>query len=336
MQMIKGESGEQILTFLNQYENAIYFYDYEKGILVNKIEYEKEGPDGILSPAGYFIKNMDSIYAYNKARIEVALTNSSGHIKQRISLNDNSSGYEWALYFPQYLFLTVNPLFELHGKLLLTGMYPFSIADSLIHKFQFTSSIDLQSGNVEFMHSYPEELYGSGVIWESPFYTQGYPVLSPFGELIYSFPVSHDVYITQLGVEGYKNVYAGSNVAGTISSINARSRKIPDEVILTHFLQYDFYTSILYDPYRKVYYRMMMQGVPNATINTSKWEKPVGVIVMDEQFNYMCETVLGPWKKWNWQNSFVTSEGLMMEYFDSDLDSGEEYLHFKIFTVEKL
>ena len=105
---------------------------------------------------------------------------------------------------------------------------------------------------------------------------------------------------------------------------------------MPHFLQYDFYTGILHDPYRKVYYRLMMPGVPDATISTSKWEKPVGVIVMDEQFNYMGETVLGPWKKWNWQNCFVTSEGLTMEYFDPDLDSGEEYLYFKILTIEKL
>ncbi|MDR2909952.1 MAG: DUF4221 domain-containing protein [Bacteroidales bacterium] len=336
MQMIKSAEGEQILTFLNPYKNAIFFYDYENGILVDKIEYEKEGPDGILSPAGYFIKSMDSVYVYNKARFELALTDSLGHVKQRISLIGNSSGYEWTMYYPQYFFYTVNPLFEANGKLVLTGMSPFSIADSLIGKFKFTANVDIKSGNVEFMHTYPEELYGSGAIWDGEFYTQAHPVLSPDGELIHSFPVSHDVYVARRGVEDYKTVYAGSNTAGTINSIDNRGGRVSNEDILPHILQYDFYNGIMYDTYRKVYYRLMLQGIPNATVNTSVFEKPVVVIIMDEQFNYMGETVLGPWQEWNWQNSFVTPEGLVMEYFNPDLDSEEEYLTLKTFTIEKM
>ena len=80
----------------------------------------------------------------------------------------------------------------------------------------------------------------------------------------------------------------------------------------------------------------MLQSVHDATVSTSLNERHVVVIVMDEQFNYMGETVLGTGEKWNWQNSLVTSEGLMIEYFDPDLDSLEEYLNFRILTIEKL
>lgn len=336
MQIIKGESGEQIITFLNIYKNGIYFYNYENGVFIKTIEYEREGPDGILAFAGYYIKNMDSIYVYNKAKIELLLTDSSGHIKQRISLKDNrDADYTWAMYFPQYEFSTVNPLFEANGKLLMTGMQPFSVVDSLISNFHFMACVDFAYRNVDFIYTYPEELYGSCAIWDSPFYTQGYPALSPTGEIIFSFPVSHDVYIAQWGIEGYENVYAGSNVAGTIRSINS-VRRGSYEVIHSHFLQNDFYTGILHDPYRKVYYRLTMPRIPDANISTSKLEKLVGVIVMDENFNYMGETILGPWKKWNWQNSFVNSEGLMIEFFDPDLDFEEEYLHLKILTIENI
>ena len=336
MQMITGESGEQILTFLNPYKNGIYFYDYEKEILIKTIEYEREGPDAILRLDGYYIKNMDSIYVYNLPMIEVALTDSSGYVKQRISLRNNRDDREWPRYYPQYFFSTVNPLIEIKGKLILTGSAPFGVADSSISKFQFTSYIDLKSGDVEFMHTYPGELYGSNTQWQDMFFTQAFRALLPNEDFVYSFPVSHNVYITSFGKNEYNTVYAGSNFAETIRSINNNRSRIPTEEIVSHILKHDLYTSIIYDPYRLVYYRFMLQGHRDATINTTIKQKPVSVIIMDEQFNYMGEAVLGTGDKWNWENSFVTSEGLMIEYFDPDLDSLEEYLTFKILTIEKL
>ena len=42
---------------------------------------------------------------------------------------------------------------------------------------------------------------------------------------------------------------------------------------------------------------------------------------MDEQFNYLGETPLGTSDEWNWSNSFVTEEGLNIEYIDkADLE----------------
>jgi hypothetical protein len=58
--------------------------------------------------------------------------------------------------------------------------------------------------------------------------------------------------------------------------------------------------------------------------------------MMDEQFNYLGETVLGAWEDWNWENSFVTSEGLTMEYIEHDADFEEQYLILKTLTVEKI
>jgi len=46
---------------------------------------------------------------------------------------------------------------------------------------------------VEFRHLYPAELYGNNVYWDSmEFFTPVYPASSPNGELVFSFPVSHD------------------------------------------------------------------------------------------------------------------------------------------------
>ena len=63
-------------------------------------------------------------------------------------------------------------------------------------------------------------------------------------------------------------------------------------------------------------------------------EKPIIVIMMDEQFHYLGETALGTSDVWNWNNSFVTEEGLNIEYIDrSDVD--EQYMRFKICVPRK-
>ncbi|MDR0742785.1 MAG: DUF4221 domain-containing protein, partial [Tannerella sp.] len=211
-----------------------------------------------------------------------------------------------------------------------------SIRDSLIEKFRFSACIDLKTSDVKFFHTYPEAIYGDNSNWEGGLSTLVYPALSPSGELIYSFPASHDLYITKWNSETYKTVFAGSNVAGTIHSVNwDNPSQTPSELLYTYFAGEDVYTAILHDPWRKVYYRFMLKGIPNATSGTRKEKKPVIVIVMDEQFNYLGETLIGTGEVWNWTNSFVTSEGLNIEYID-DEDENEDYLTFKIFKLQEL
>ncbi|MDR2909956.1 MAG: DUF4221 domain-containing protein [Bacteroidales bacterium] len=335
MQMVEDNDGKRILTFFNPHKYSIYAYDYDNGNLLRTIEYEKEGPDGILRLEGYYIKTMDSIYVHSYPMVELILTDSLGNVKKKISLRENRTDREWYLYRPQYFFSTVNPIIELNNKLILTGIKPFSIADSLIDVFRFTSCVDWGLNNVEFFNTYPKKLYGSDVNWQDPMYMQPYTAISPLGERVFSFPVSHNIYITNDDAESYRTVYGGSNVAETISSIDDGRARTPNEVIHAHILGQDLYASILYDPYRHIYYRFMLKGIPGATTENFYGEKPIVVIMMDEQFNYLGETLIGNVEQWNWENTFVTREGLNIEYISVD-EHDEDYMTLKIFTVEEI
>jgi hypothetical protein len=341
MQLVRDASGARIFTLLNPHKNAIYFYDYESGTYIGDTRFEREGPNAVMSLAGYYVKNMDSIYVHDRPVTEIALTDSAGHVKQRISLRgsfanvENKRDPQWARYYPQYLIYTVTPFIEIGEKLLVTGLSPFSIPDSLIDRFRFTACVDMKTGDVEFLHTYPDELYGSGANWAYEFPTHVYPVLSPTGELIHSFPVSHDLYITEWDKPSYRKVYAGSNTAKTISSIDREQRGTPDEEVIAHYFREDLYAAILYDSWRRVYYRYLQKGISDGAPGTPVGRKPVIVIIMDEQFNYLGETLIGTGEEWKWENSFVTEEGLNIEYVD-DSDTDEEFLHLKIFTVEDL
>lgn len=56
---------------------------------------------------------------------------------------------------------------------------------------------------------------------------------------------------------------------------------------------------------------------------------------MDEQFEYLGEKLIGTAEEWNWTNSFVTEEGLNIEYIDPK-DIEETYMNFKIFTIKQI
>ncbi|MDR0572692.1 MAG: DUF4221 domain-containing protein [Tannerella sp.] len=337
MQIYTDAFGIQILSFLNPYRNTIYLYNYAEGTFIRSISYEREGPNGILHPAGYYIKNMDSIYVYNMMMPELVLTDSASRVKQRSSLiPDHSDQNLWTVYYPQYMPCTVIPMMEIDETLALIGYSPFSLKDSLIDDFRFTAFMDMKTFQVTFRHTYPVELYGNNANWDGvEFFTPVYPALSPSGELIYSFPVSHDIYLAKWNTGNYKVAYAGSNTAKTIRSMDQRETRTPNQIILAHYFQYDTYSAILYDTWRKTYYRFMLQHLPNASPQTAVGKKPIVIIMMDEQFNYLGETLIGTGEEWNWTNSFVTAEGLNIEYIDEE-DENEDYLNFKIFKIKEL
>lgn len=334
LQMYYDSSGSRILTSLNTYNHSIYFFDYDKGRFMNKVSYSKEGPDAILGIGGYYIKNRDSIYIYNRPLVEVALTDHLGVVKERISLRKKEQ--DWFLFYPQYFFNTVCPMLEVNNHLILTGMCSFSIEDTIIDKFHFTASIHLDSKQLEFLHTYPNALYGNNANWEDPLFMQVYPTVSPQGELIHSFPTSHDIYISSWDSNVSKLVYGGGNEVRTISSIDySPTAKTPKELVYTHYLKQDLYAAILYDPWREVYYRFVQQGIKDATKYTKLEEKNIVVVLMDKEFLYLGEKLLGTGEKWNWKNSFVTEEGLNIEYIDSS-DIEDSYMRFKILTPKEL
>ena len=336
IQMLYDTNGKRIFSTLNRYKNSIYLYDYNNSEFLENISFDREGPHGVLGITGYYIKNTDSIYLYNRPLVEIAIANSKGLVKNRISLKGKQDK-DWSRYYPQYEFSTICPIIENSGTLLLTGFNPFELRDSLIDKFYFTASVNINNNEVVYHHNYPREIFGNDANWGDPAYMQVFPALSPSGEFIHSFPPSHNLYISDKNSTSTRVVYGGSSDSKAINSIDwdaTNSTHMPRELLISHILQQDLYSGILYDSWRKVYYRFMLKGIPYATTKNEMSEKNIIIIILDEHFNYLGEENIGNGKIWNWNNSFVTQEGLNIEYIDID-DLEEYYLNFKIFKIEK-
>lgn len=333
---IYRDSLNDYLTLLNSYNNSIYIFDNSNQKLIKRISYDKEGANGILGMGGYYIRNMDSIYIYNRPLLEILLTDSTGKVKEHISLRNLD--IDWTNNYPQYDLSSVCPILEKNGKLILTGFSPFAIKESLLKKFHYTAYIDINSKQVEFYHKYPMNLYGDDMNWDDPVFMQVYCAISPADNLVHSFPISHNLIINKFGSDEETIVYGGCNSASTISSIDWElftAQKTPTELVLLHYLKQDLYGAIIYDPWRKVYYRFMQKGISDASTKNSMDEKQIVLILFDDEFNYLGEKMIGNGKNWYIQNAFVTDKGLNIQYLDQN-DIEEQYLKFKVFTIAKI
>ena len=330
-----ASNGKLYFTFLNDFNNSIYFYDYNTTEFFKKITWKKTGTNGVPLLKGYHIKSLDSIFLYNKRYLEIILANDKGTIIHKTSLCENRRDKKAFYKYPQYEPQTVIPFIVTDHEVLLNGFFFGSIPESIIPEFKFTACLDFKTQKLKFSHTYPLSLYGSNYNWKGELFNLVYSDLHADGDkLVISFPVSHYLYLADLKTGKYEKVYAGSNFAGTISSINKNPKKTSNEEILSHAVKQEIYTAIKFDKFRKVYYRFLLMALPEAKTHKGWKEKPISVIVMDQKFNYLGETIIGTGEEWNWQNSFVTQEGLNIEYIEKDVD--ENYLTLKIFTLIKI
>lgn len=334
-QIVSLKGGKKYFTFLNKYNNSIYLFDYDKSIFEHRIAWDKEGANGISGMRAYHIKSLDSIYLYDKKRMGLYLSNNEGNILRRISLRGKKKDKKWFLKFPQFIPNAIAPFIETTDELLFTGFGSPEIQDSKLSKFKITVRLNLNMNDLNYSFSYPSSLYNDNYNWGDSYFTLVYSDLHPDGnKLLLSFPVSHNLYVADLHTGEYKTVYAGSNFAGSICSFDKSSKNTTLEYRRDQIQTQDWYTAIKYDKYRKVYYRFIMKSSAVEKSNTSWKEKPIAVIIFNEDFDYLGETVIGTMKDFNWQNSFVTEEGLNIEYIETKFE--EVYLTLKIFTIKKL
>jgi hypothetical protein len=208
-----------------------------------------------------------------------------------------------------------------------------SLPDSVAKSFKLEAHINFDNNKVDFWRKYPNSLYGHNYFWENEgTFTFVYYDLIPDNTVVYSFPVSHDIYLAGIESDSYSTKYAGSNEAGVISSFE---KSMPYKELLLKMCKMDLYAAIKYDPYRKVYYRFLRKAIPDATYITALKDKPLVIIMYDDAFKYLGETTVGTCRNFNWENTFVTAEGLNIEYIDEN-DLTEEYLDIKLFIPQKM
>lgn len=88
------------------------------------------------------------------------------------------------------------------------------------------------------------------------------------------------------------------------------------------------YENILFDPYRKVYYRFFRLPDTSYTPSVRGNNKPIGIIILNEKFEKQKEFML-PKNKYDLNNCFVSENGLHIQ----KMTESEDELVFDIFML---
>ncbi len=292
MQQIWHHKGKEYYIHGDETKSVLLFFDLESGKLDYKIPIERQGPNGIPSFNGFFVKSLDSVYVYHGYSYMMWHVDRSGEVKRR---------YRWSMDNSIDSIL-LNPCGEdaiFKGNLVYLPLSP-NLGMSEFWQGYVSQSIDLETGEVDFNTKY------------SPIFEKGNYVyaianvsrtLTPDGKLVYSFGPEDYLYVTDLAT------------GKVLDKKLAKSDHITIHMARNYLVPFDgdrfnedaetlgYYKKILFDKYRNDYYRIVKLE------STSIYDlKKYSVIVLDEYLNVLGEVVLddqGLTDKW-----FITSKGL--------------------------
>lgn len=320
-------------SFLNSHTNSIYLHDAESGKLLNIIEFDKEGANGVGSIQGYCYHNDDSIFVYAYGSGMVHLANNQGEVITTYPMFDAEAILNDTTKFLTSPYVESRlPMLYREDKLIMGGGF---LAETTLEKADntfVTLMYDVVNRTAAYANSYPEQYrkydWGGGF-----FYRQPSMAMTPEGRLLISFPADHNLWNYDPVTQKRDSLYAGSRLIEKIVPFGTEKKKFPDEVpeqrLSDWYYSQPSYESIFADPYKHLYYRIAR--LPNAehrpaTLN----DKPVVVIVLDKDLNYLGEDLLPEGVPYDTFNAYVGPEGLNIRIWNND----EDHLTFYTYNAK--
>lgn len=326
MQYFDENTVTDMLLTLNTHNNSIYFFDYARKEFIKKIMYEKEGNNGVGEIQGFNYLNPDSIFVYNYWGMTIYLTNDRSVVnwKRRLPMD----GFNRAEFMPAYPWLQTNsPMIYLDKELVFGGFMGAETTAQTITNSPVTTIYDFQKDTIFFANNYPEQYIKYN--WGGGFFKMPYfDVNKDKKNVIVSFPQDHNIYVYSLDSREQHKFYAGSSMIPEIKAFDPKKElrtQLDDNRTKRWFFSTPSYRNIIYDKYRDLYYRLFCLPLKEGN---DKWQ-PLGLIVLDGNFNYVGEGLLPEDVNLRYSNSFVSKEGLNIQVM-TDNDDLMTFYQFKV------
>jgi len=317
------------VSFLNNLINAIYVYDYKSRELLYTIPMEKEGNNGVGKIEGHIIINDDSILVQNFGKNILYLIDKNAKLKN--SYNLLSTDADTIPYLPWPKGWTTTPIIVTGQKFYLGGNINGEPSDENQWNRPIMIAVNKNDKSVNYHYHYPS-FYWKGN-WGGALYRRIYYDYNPEKKIfVFSFPASHDIYTTSIDFKDEKKYYGGSQYFGTIKSMKGNIFSINKNMRNKHFVTNPSYESIIYDKYRKVYYRIASHPVNMELFKKGEWAKQFSIIILDENFKWLGETLIPKYSHSSIE-FFVTPKGLHLKKYVPDND---DIMQFSIFTLKKI
>lgn len=311
-----SEYNENNDTYSFIFNNNLLIYSYNEEKLINKIKLN------ISSPTSYTILSEDSIIVFDYKHNSINLINCHGECYDKIDIEENIK------YYPSPV-CKISPLIKRNEQIIFWGNIAGEYIDENITNRKVMGIIDLSRKTTQYNVSYPEMYYKSN--WGGGLFRWVYADYNCDKDFyVLSFPAVHFISIVSPNGDIIRNHYAGSRQIKKISSLSeSKFEQIPSENRTSHFVENDSYANIIYDKYKKIYYRIAELGCEYS--NSIGWHKNIVIITMNEHFEIIEETNIGECNSNYRYSMFVNKNGLHIPEKTS-----EDYLSFKVYKYEKI
>lgn len=323
------ENGKEYLTFQNQVENEILFYDINTCNLEFKITPEIAGNNGVGRFLGYYIQNLDSIYVTSYDTQEISLIDRNSIVKDKIEYDKADDGT------PLSFFCFVTHYYK-PATVIGREMYMYSGPNRLIEKDPVVFVLDLDTKSMKALPFIYPDYPGSDNKTKKYGLENEYSRCFNGKEFVYSFFYDEDIYVSL------------SPDHDSINRIKIKSKYIDQVKYLAEygvtpkeFCESPNYGNLLYDKYRDIYYRV---AYPPTTIDEKKEKvrsmelmeygrKNFSIIILDKNFQVIGETLF-PNYTYNSKLMLIREDGLYISdshYMNPNFS--DDILSFKRFDL---
>lgn len=325
-QVLKTSDGEILSSYqFHNGNNNFHWYDLAKGAFHRTLSLQADGPDGVGRVAPVLARmGTDSLWVYEINSNRFYLVNDSGKVIRKIDLGD-----------------------QLKGSIQSSPAFPHTVADNALHFFQLAEE---NPNSQEFLkHSKPEGIfhlvtgeYSNGYP-DYPRYPEGYELsveswkvsrcFGKDGVRVYSFPFDNALTVRAAGkTKRYE-------IPNERFRQLARPPVIEPMLLASHmefFSKTGLYAYVVYDPYRKCYYRVFIypSGAYDAAGTLLKiGEKPFEIEIIDDTFRLVGKQAFEG-RSYNPYSLVVSEKGLLLSEQNPYHPDEEDFFRYTIFLPE--
>jgi len=324
------------LFLINSIYNSIDVYRQDNGQFYKRFKFEKQGPEGIAQLQGYTVVNADSIFVFGKFHIaHTKIIDWQGNFRalQPVSLQtardypiinhlSASGGYTYLhnnkLYFTTFTLLDdKNP-------------------DNFNSDIKFEYCYDLSKDTLTLMpFTYPEDYWDRT---QPRFAANPYRDKGEGEQFVYSWPKEPYLIKWDYDTNKISQHSAHDPRIEPLIPQDMMHRPTPEEEMQVG-VEHAFYMRILYDKYRKLYYRIAFLPIEfdknRHTSYTANFERPFAVLVLHENFQPIALRVFETINIYNAYSAFVGTDGLYIAKNNPNReDLNEDVLELSIFELQ--
>lgn len=305
MQTYTDPSGEEFLVFQNENYNQILFYNIQSQKLYKKINCDYEGPEAVPEFSGFYVRNMNEIYVTHSNYDGITWIDGEGKpVKIYKTKSKDGKGMTTSVSVAKKLIQEINN--KLYIPLGINWDYG---NDVKFHKSNLCATLNLENQNLTELPLTFFDVLGKE---DDDIFVMNNSRSANGKQFVYSFEDTEDIYVTDLEHTILKKIKAKSKYLPTLQ-FNPQKVTMagPDNCI---GMKEPRYGNILYDPYRKVYYRIAFpktdieKGV-NCFELGAFGGKNFSILILNENFEIIGETFM-PDYTYNTRLWFVRQDGL--------------------------